>query len=286
MESTKNVSPAVESATETQVPGIKALRDAIPDHCFERSLWRSLSYVARDLVALSLLFASAAWLTGLHSSWAVSVPLWTLYSFVQGLFFTGLWILAHECGHDSFSSNLRVNSIVGWFLHSILLVPFFSWKFSHSRHHRYANHMEKDTVFVPNRAPKAEPSLMERVVDHTAADTPIVSFFSLVIHQVFGWPAYILINAGAGVNSLTRSDRKSTSRWKQSHLDPTSSVFTVAEQPYVLMSNIGILSVLAVLYQVSKSFGAVNTFLMYGLPYLWMNHWISKLPMRKLSTQS
>jgi len=141
MESTKNVSPAVVSTTEPEVPGIKALRDAIPEHCFERSLWRSLSYVARDLVALSLLFASAAWLTGLHSSWAVTVPLWTLYSFVQGLFFTGLWILAHECGHDSFSSNLRVNSVVGWFLHSILLVPFFSWKFSHSRHHRYANHM-------------------------------------------------------------------------------------------------------------------------------------------------
>ncbi|KAI4652735.1 uncharacterized protein J4E88_001991 [Alternaria novae-zelandiae] len=244
--------------------------------CFERSLLRSLSYVARDLVAVSALFYSAVCLTRLESSWAI--PLWVLYSFVQGLFFTGLWILAHECGHDSFSSHLQVNAAVGWVLHSILLVPFFSWKFSHSRHHRYANHMDKDTVFVPNRKPtsesKAEPSFLTRLVDHDAADTPIVSLFTLAIHQLFGWPAYILINAGAGAQSLTRGRRSTVPTYKQSHLDPTSPVFTRQEQPYVLLSNAGIVAVFAVLYQVAQTLGYRNTFFLYGLPYLWMNHWI------------
>jgi hypothetical protein len=265
-------------AGDVSVPGIKALREAIPEKCFERSLLRSLSYVARDLVAVSALFYSAVCLTRLESSWAI--PLWVLYSFVQGLFFTGLWILAHECGHDSFSSHLSVNAAVGWVLHSILLVPFFSWKFSHSRHHRYANHMDKDTVFVPNRKPtaesKPEKSFLTRLVDHDAADTPIVSLFTLAIHQLFGWPAYILINAGAGVDSLTRGRRSTVSTLKQSHLDPTSPVFTRAEQPYVLLSNAGIVAVFAVLYQVAQTLGYRNTFLLYGLPYLWMNHWIGK----------
>lgn len=35
---------------------IKQIRDAIPPHCFERSAVRSLSYVARDMVALASVF--------------------------------------------------------------------------------------------------------------------------------------------------------------------------------------------------------------------------------------
>jgi fatty acid desaturase len=273
----------VMMATEksAQVPDVKALRDAIPAHCFERSLVRSMGYVVRDLVAVSALFYSAVLLAKSDLPMVISAPLWTLYSFVTGLFFTGLWILAHECGHDSFSPYLNVNATMGWILHSMLMVPFFSWKFSHARHHRYHNHMEKDTVFVPNRKPeeqaaKPEPTLLEKVMDHTAY-APIFSMISLAIHQLFGWPAYILLNAGAGVKSMVKSNRKETPKYKQSHLDPTSDVFTASEQPFVLLSNIGILALFTALYQVSKSLGAMNTFLLYGLPYLWMNHWIGKL---------
>jgi hypothetical protein len=280
---TTKTAPPVMMATaqSTPYPDVKTMRDAIPAKCFERSMVRSYSYVARDLAAVSLLFYSAVQLAGADLPWILSVPLWTLYSFVTGCFFTGLWILAHECGHDSFSANLTVNAATGWFLHSMLLVPFFSWKFTHSRHHRYANHMEKDTVFVPNRKPnekvkKQEPTLLERIMDHTAADTPIVSMISLIIHQLFGWPAYIMLNAGAGVKSLTRGNRKETPRFNQNHLNPTAAVFTQSEQPFVLLSNVGILAVFAILYQVSKSLGGWNTFLLYGLPYLWMNHWIGK----------
>lgn len=263
------------------VPDIKTLRDAIPAKCFERSLVRSFSYVVRDLIAVSLLFYSAVKLSTLDAPWTITVPLWILYSFVQGLFFTGLWILAHDCGHDSFSANTSVNATVGWFLHSILLVPFFSWKFSHARHHRYHNHMEKDTVFVPNRKSEVEarttkPTTLQKIMNHTAADTPIVTILALAFHQLLGWPAYILMNAGAGPKSLIKSDRKASSKYKQSHLDPTSHVFTPSEAPFVALSNLGLILVMAALYQVSKSLGVCNTMLAYGLPYLWMNHWIGK----------
>ncbi|KAJ4362889.1 hypothetical protein N0V83_010006 [Neocucurbitaria cava] len=282
---------AITTATQLQVstepadsvvPDVKTLRDAIPAKCFERSLLRSMSYVVRDLIAVSALFASAVWLSKLDAPWSVTIPLWTLYSFVQGLFFTGLWILAHECGHDSFSPYLNVNATVGWFLHSILMVPFFSWKFSHSRHHRYANHMQKDTVFVPSRKEEVEEresrgvSLVEKLIDHTAADTPILTLCALIFHQLLGWPAYILLNAGAGMKSLTKNSREETSTFKQSHLDPTAHVFTDGEQPFVLLSNVGLMLVLTVLYQVSQYLGVGHTFLLYGLPYLWMNHWIGE----------
>jgi hypothetical protein len=263
------------------VPDVKTLRDAIPAKCFERSLIRSFSYVVRDLIAVSLLFYSAVWLSKLDAPWTVKFPLWALYSFVQGLFFTGLWILAHDCGHDSFSDYGSVNAATGWFLHSMLLVPFFSWKFSHARHHRYHNHMDKDTVFVPHRKSEADarttkPTVMERIMDHSAADTPIITVAALIFHQVLGWPAYILMNAGAGMNSLTKSDRFTASSYKQSHLDPTANIFTPSEAPFVALSNVGLAITLAALYQASKSVGGWTTILAYGLPYLWMNHWIGK----------
>jgi len=263
------------------IPDVKTLKDAIPAKCFERSMIRSFSYVVRDLIIVGSLFYSAVLLSRLEASLFVTVPLWALYSFVQGCFFTGLWILAHDCGHDSFSENLTVNAITGWVLHSICMVPFFSWKFSHARHHRYHNHMEKDTVFVPHRKSDAEarttePTLLEKIMDHAAADTPIVSVGALIFHQVLGWPAYILMNAGAGPKSLTKSDRANSSRYKQSHLDPTAHVFTPSEAPFVALSNVGLLIVMSALYIASKSVGGWTVALAYGLPYLWMNHWIGK----------
>jgi omega-6 fatty acid desaturase (delta-12 desaturase) len=39
----------------------------------------------------------------------------------------GVWVIAHECGHQAFSSSQLVNDTVGFILHSCLLVPYFSW---------------------------------------------------------------------------------------------------------------------------------------------------------------
>lgn len=261
------------------VPDVKTLKAAIPAHCFERSLVRSLSYVARDVFFVSLLFYSAVCITRLDQPWFVTVPLWALYSLAQGLFFTGLWILAHECGHDSFSPYLNVNAFVGWAIHCSLLVPFFSWKFSHARHHRYHNHMEKDTVFVPWTKEQYDSrtrgaTLLSKLVDHAAADTPIVTLAALFVHQVFGWPAYVFLNVGSGYNSLVKGNRGNSGRYRQSHLDPSADIFTASEGPFVALSNLGIAITLGTLYMVSRSLGVGNTLLLYGLPYLWMNHWI------------
>lgn len=44
--------------------------------------------------------------------------IWALYTFAAGLVMLGLWIIAHECGHQAFSESKFVNNAVGWFLHS------------------------------------------------------------------------------------------------------------------------------------------------------------------------
>ena len=128
---------------------IKQIRDAIPAACFERSAARGLSYVARDIACLATTFyLFNTFVTAERiPSMPVRASLWALYTVLQGLFATGIWVLAHECGHQSFSPSKQLNDTVGWILHSALLVPYFSWKISHGKHHKATGHMERDMVF-------------------------------------------------------------------------------------------------------------------------------------------
>jgi len=57
--------------------------------------------------------------------WAI--PLWIAYAAFNGTVATGLWVLGHECGHGAFSNNKIANDLLGYVLHTALLVPYFSW---------------------------------------------------------------------------------------------------------------------------------------------------------------
>lgn len=86
----------------------------------------------------------------------------TSISIWMGLFGTGLWIIAHECGHQAFSESKQINNAVGWVLHSILLVPYHSWRISHGRHHAATGHVTRDEVFVPKtRSEYGAPAIKE-----------------------------------------------------------------------------------------------------------------------------
>jgi hypothetical protein len=112
------------------------IRKAIPAHCFERNTWVSLGHVAKDFAIAAALFYAAT-LIGHPAvpTWARYL-LWPAYWFAQGAILTGVWVLAHECGHQAFSPSQTVNNTVGWLLHSFLLVPYHSWRISHANHHK------------------------------------------------------------------------------------------------------------------------------------------------------
>lgn len=130
---------------------INQIRAAVPKHCFERSGLRGLEYVARDLALLSTTFYvfNTYNTAEFVQSKAIRFCLWALYGFLQGLSATGLWVIAHECGHQAFSTSKILNDTTGWILHSALLVPYFSWKISHGKHHKSTGHMDRDMVFIP-----------------------------------------------------------------------------------------------------------------------------------------
>ncbi|KAK3690080.1 fatty acid desaturase-domain-containing protein [Podospora appendiculata] len=270
---------------EFEVPDftIKDIRDAIPKHCFERSYVKSMSYVFRDMFLLAttfLLFHNYNTPEVIPST-PVRAALWGVYAFAQGLFGTGLWVLAHECGHGAFSPSRRFNNIVGWVLHSSLLVPYFSWQISHGKHHKATGNMERDMVFVP-RTREQFASRVGRLVHEISElteETPIYTLIHLLGQQLIGWPNYLLTNV-TGHNYHERQ-REGRGKGKHNgrgggvnHFYPSSPLYEARDAPYIIMSDIGIAITACALFYLGQRFGWSNMAVWYFLPYLWVNHWL------------
>jgi len=60
-----------------------------------------------------------------HLYTGLEIALWAVYGFWAGLFGTGLWVIGHECGHQSFSESKIINNTVGWIIHSAYVLSYF-----------------------------------------------------------------------------------------------------------------------------------------------------------------
>lgn len=262
---------------------IKDIRDAIPKHCFERSAITGWAYILRDMACLATTFY--VWYNFVTPEHIPLMPvravLWGVYTFLQGLFGTGLWVIAHECGHQAFSESRLINDTTGWLLHSALLVPYFSWQYSHSKHHKATGNMERDMVFVPKTREQyaSRVGKMIHELSELTAETPIFSLGMLIAQQLFGWPNYILTNV-TGHNFHERQ-REGRGKGKHNglgggvnHFDPRSPIFDNKEAKFIVVSDIGIALTVGALYFLSSKFGLTNMLVWYFIPYLWVNHWL------------
>lgn len=263
--------------TKEATPSLATLKAAIPAHCFESSLTTSLLYLVRDIIYASILVGLALKIDDIPSQY-VRIAAWMLYMFAQGCVGTGLWILGHECGHGAFSKYERVNNVLGWAIHSSLLVPFFSWKITHARHHRYTGHITKDAVFVPETEDEIkarDPSALDRLLD-LAEETSIVTILKLVQHQLTGWQIYLLFNLTAGKESLPNGEKPEV-RKDMSHFTMTSRIFLPSQKHLVLISDLGLACTLSGLWYAAQYLGYQKVALLYFGPYLWVHHWLGKL---------
>lgn len=272
----------LQKTTEPAFPDIQTIRNTIPAHCFQPSLWTSFYYVFRDLTMVAgLVWAALTYIPQIQEPYT-RFAAWMVYGFVQGLVCTGVWILGHECGHGAFSTHSRINDCVGWALHSFLMVPYFSWKFSHHRHHRWTGHMAKDMAFVPSTQPEAakkQSSMMSSWLGgidlhELLEDAPAAQLASLIFHQLFGWQAYLFFNASAGLKSTQRDETGLSSWLRVSHFDPISAVFRPSEAWYIFISDVGLAITLGSLYLAAQVVGTPTVLFLYLVPYLWVHHWL------------
>ena len=117
---------AVTTEAKASSTSIDSLRAAIPKHCFQKSTSTSMSYIVRDIALVCTVFYMGSQIQ-YAPSFALRCALWALYSVFQGFVFVGIWILAHECGHQAMFDNGTANDTFGLIMHSFLGVPYFSW---------------------------------------------------------------------------------------------------------------------------------------------------------------
>ena len=264
---------------------IKEIRDAIPKHCFERSAATGLYYVARDIVTLgSIFYGFNTYCTPEYvPSMAVRAGLWAGYTFVQGLVGTGLWVLAHECGHQSFSPSKTLNDTVGWVCHSALLVPYFSWKISHGKHHKATGNIERDMVFVPRTREQhaARGGFALEDMHELLEETPIYTATSLIGQQLAGWPMYLIANVTGHNNHQKQPEGKGAGRkngdGSVNHFNPRSPLYEKKDESLILLSDLGLFITASLLFLVGKNYGWTNLLVWYIIPYLWVNHWLGKI---------
>lgn len=170
------------------------------------------------------------------------------------MIFTGLWIIAHECGHGAFSNINTLNDVVGLAVHSFLLVPFFSWKISHKNHHKNIASIEHDEVFVPARRRTFNAKEM-------IEETPLYSAYNLFLFVVFGWFIGYLIKNMGGPEKYWNSKIRN-------HFNPNSVLFKPNEYWLVVISTVGVAITMAVLITLGYHYGFTALLVYYFVPYM------------------
>lgn len=231
------------------------LKKAIPPHCFQRSIIRSFSYVVYDLIIIStLLYIALYQIPNLPSP--LNYLAWPLYWFCQGCVATGVWVIAHECGHHAFSDHQLLDDIVGLTLHSALLVPYFSWKYSHRRHHSNTGSLERDEVFVPK--PKSSLPWFSKYLNN-----PLGRFMFLFVSLTMGWPLYLAFNVSGRPYPRFAC-----------HFDPYGPIYSDRERAQIFISDVGVLAVFYGLYQLTVAFSLGWVIKVYVMPLLVVNGWL------------
>jgi len=248
----------------TEWPSKGEVISAIPKECFVKDTAKSMMYAAIS-TALTLGCGCAAYMC--LPMTAAFAPAWIAYGIINGTIATGCWVVAHECGHMAFSDNKTLQDTVGYVLHSLLLVPYFSWQRSHAVHHSKTNHLTEGETHVPYVAGdgKAEGSTARRAT----LGAPIYGILRLITHLGFGWPAYLLSGATGG-----------PVRGKTNHFLPFMgdqgkyALFPGEWATKVWASDVGIVGVVAGLCYWAAQTSWAQVGCLYFLPYAFVNVWL------------
>jgi len=232
---------------DDDVPTLAELKRVIPDDCFRPNLAVSLLYVLQDAALISALLAGAYFSAG--SKYEVAyLP---VYWFFMGFMMWAVFVLGHDCGHGSFSRYRAVNSFVGHVLHSMILVPFHSWRISHRKHHKNTGNFEKDEIFYP-----MSKSLYDKLPTHVRTVYEETMFL-----LPLAYPVYLVRGYGNQMDN-------------HSHLSPSSNLFNDNERKLIATSVTCWWMMMAFLSALAVKYGALFVVKYYWTPFLVYCFWL------------
>ena len=237
----------------------------------------SIFYLLRD-ISISIFFTCFAY----NIKPNIPYMIWLLgYSLGQGTIWTGLWVLGHECGHGAFAKTKLVNDTFGLVIHSFLLVPYYSWQYTHAKHHKYTNHLilgETHVPFTKRELPSDSVVIIKKIKKllgpcyHTL-NTIINIFFRVLL----GWPFYLMFNLSSGRVDRDNFPKKFETMYdyiKYSHFNPYATIFPRGIETKIIVNNLCILLQLSGLYYVNSIYGYGTCFIWYWCPLLITNGWL------------
>ncbi len=252
---------------DRDIPSIKEFKDIIPDHFFRCSTKISLRYLLQSTLIQLLVVA-----IGLCIPFSSKmIPIWVIYSLLSGTTAMGFWVIAHECGHGAFSKNKTLETIVGYLLHSFLLVPYFSWQRSHAVHHRFTNNVTNGETHVPlviegNGVTEKGGGIKELHFSNSIGKRNY-GILQLFLHLIFGWPAYLLTGSTGGVKYGNSNHFWPIKPFSQ-ELWP--SIWTKK----VWISDIGVALTLMCIFYFVINYGLFPVIAFYLGPLLVVNCWL------------
>lgn len=249
----KVLTPIVDVPDDLQMKINKVMTELDTKYKNSPKFWKSMFFVFRDFALGGLVIYGMNYLPA-------NIPqlvVYPIYSAVMGTIMTGVWVLGHECGHGAFGDTWLQNDVVGFLLHSFLLVPYFSWKYSHNKHHKYTNHLVLGETHVPGlRRPYA-------AIQRILGDDAFAIVFTIMT-LAFGWPAYLFVNATGGrtkTDLVSRLDPK----LNKSHFISSSQVMKPSWK--VEFSTLGCLATICTIQY-------LGVWYWYLGPYLGVNAWL------------
>ncbi len=249
------------------IPKRSEVRAVLPRHCFRRKTLVSLAYLFQTL-SIQVLIVYLGFFIPFKLS---MTPIWVLYAIISGTNAMGFWVLAHECGHGAFSDNKKFETFIGYILHSSLLVPYFSWQRSHAVHHRFTNHITDGETHVPvviggNGTSEKAGGEKDLEVSKSLGDFKFGAL-QLILHLIFGWPAYLLAGKTGG-------PRYGTSN----HFWPTApfsnKLWPAIWAKRVWLSDFGVVFTLILISLLGLKYGSIYVITMYFAPLLIINGWL------------
>jgi len=249
------------------IPTLNEIKNILPKQCFSIKTRTSLKYLLQSLF-IQFIVVGLGFLIPFSSK---MIPIWGLYAVLSGTTAMGFWVLAHECGHGAFSKNKTLETFVGYILHSLLLVPYFSWQRSHAVHHRFTNNITKGETHVPividgDGISEKKGGRNEINISKSLGKTKY-GIMQLILHLIFGWPAYLLTGSTGGIEYGT-----SNHFWPKK---PFSNKLWLSKwSKKVWLSDIGVVMTIIILFKLSSIFGIVPLIAFYFAPLLVVNCWL------------
>jgi acyl-lipid omega-6 desaturase (Delta-12 desaturase) len=123
-------------ATSVESPGSEQSWQKLLKPYREPVLARSIWQLVNTLVAYFVTWALMIW--------SLDQPYWltVVLGAFAGLLTVRLFIINHDCGHQSFFKSRRANDIVGFWTGAMAFTPYLQWRHGHAIHHAKSGQIE------------------------------------------------------------------------------------------------------------------------------------------------